>query len=157
MGLTREGAGSRTPGSGRQPGRPWSGRTKATAQKGMLWFLRSSLALCGPLIRPGIYLIVALFSREASRDLHEGVKLNTAAVQWPTEPAHCVNTTGHFLALPVGLGWGWGGTYLARRKPERRDLPGARGQRLWGVSFCPTRGCSLQGRPFSRGRGNHSS
>lgn len=153
LGLTREGAGSRTPGSGRQPGRPWSGRTKATAQKGVLWFLRSPLALCGPLIRPGIYLIVALFSREASRDLHEGVKLNTAAVQWPTEPAHCVNTTGHFLALPVGLGWGWGGTYFAHRKPERRDLP-VPVAKSCGVSVsAPAAGAASRGVPSPVGGG----
>lgn len=148
MGLTREVAGSRTPESGREPGRPWSGKTKATAQKGMLWFLRSPLALCGPLIRPGIYLVVTLFSREASRNLHEGVKLHTAAVQWPTEPAHCVNTTGRFLALRVGLGGVWGGTYFARgRKPERRDLPGAHRQRLWVSVSAPPAGAASRGVP----------
>lgn len=153
LGLTREVAGSRTPESGREPGRPWSGKTKATAQKGRLWFLRSPLALCGPLIWPGIYLIVALFSREASRNLHEGVKLHTAAVQWPTEPAHCVNTTGHFLVLRVGLGGGWGGTYFARGSLSVGicPVPAAKG---CGVSVsAPPAGAASRGVPSPVGGG----
>lgn len=86
---------------------------------------------------------------EASRNLHQGVKLHTAAGQWPTAPARCVNTRGLFLALQVGLG----GTYFSRGEPERRDLPGTSGQGLRSVGSSPTRGCSLQGRPFSGGRG----
>lgn len=119
----------------------------------MLWLLRSPLALCGPLIRPGIYLVAALFSREASRNLHEGVKLHTAAVEGPTEPAHCVNTTGRFLVLRVGLGGGWGGTYFARGSLSVGicPVPAAKG---CGVSVsAPPAGAASRGVPSPVGGG----
>ena len=89
---------------------------------------------------------------EASSNLHQGVKLHTAAGQWPTAPARCVNTRGPFLALQVGLG----GTYFSRGAPERRDLPGASGQGLRSVGSSPTRGAACRAVPSRVGGGTHS-